>query len=288
MRTKRTCIPIVLAALLSVACTGAATPAATASSTPSTQAPSQAVSWPVPANATASAQVSLRATSSPQATDQPRAVGYPTPEEAVRQYLAAVAQTNVDGILQASAIDETGEGFHFDLFVDRLKAMMLTQSLSPAEYPFYAEINKAQQTARILGQVRALTYSLLSTEPIEGQTIAPADKARADAFAKSVNPARLSDLKVIDIRFSSAPFEKNERYLANMAALAKVYGADEMTERVALMEFEGKYYYVRFQLLRHGGYWKVSDRVANLAPASPYGAAKPTTPEDFDRMTNGD
>jgi hypothetical protein len=63
--------------------------------------------------------------------------------------------------------------------------------------------------------------------------------------------------------------------------MAKVYGADELTERLALVQVNGNHYAVGFQLVRYGGDWKVLGQVSNLAGTSSSGAAELTTPEDF-------
>ncbi len=156
------------------------------------------------------------------------AAGRATPEDAVRDYLAGVAQADVSKILDASAIDEMSAGFRFDLLADRLKAMNLTGSLAPAEYPMFVDMNRAQQAATVLGQVRSLVYSLLSSEQVDGSIIVPADKARADAFIKQVDPSRLSGLAVADIRFPTPRVEHDPTYLANRAKQAAMYGADEI------------------------------------------------------------
>ncbi len=263
MRTGRPLFQIVLLVVLAASCSGQA-PAAT----PTPQSPSQAAS-------------------SLLATAQPRVAGFPTPEDAIRQYMSGVSRSDVSAILQACAVDEMSAGFRFDLYTDRLQALALSSSLAPADYPFYADMNRTLQSGRLLGQVRMLVYSLLSSEKIDGSTIVPADKARADTFIKQVDPSRLAGLSVTDIRFPIAKYEQDERYLANAAATAASYGADEQTERLALFSLDGKFYDVGFTLLRYGTGWKVSSQVSNLAGTSALGIAQQTTVDEFDSVTSG-
>ncbi len=213
------------------------------------------------------------------------AAGPATPEGAVRDYLAGVAQADVAKILDASAIDEMSAGFRFDLMTDRLKAMNLTGSLAPADYPMFVDMNRAQQSAIVLGQVRNLVYGLLSTEQVDGSIIVPADKARADAFIAQVDPSRLSDLSVLDVRAVDPYFAKSQRYLENTAKQAAVYGADELTERVALVSFEGQMYAVGFTLLRFGDVWKVASQVSNLTSTNSLGTAWPVTLDEYAHLT---
>ena len=155
---------------------------------------------------------------SPSAGDQPASTAFLTPEDAVRAYLAGVATASTTSILEASAIAEVAAGYRFDLMAQRLGAFSFPTDLAPAEYPFFADVDQARQTARILGQVQLLAYSLLSGEPIDDKPVVPVDKAHVEAFERSVDPARLSGLSVMDVRFPDATFAHNAKYLANAAA----------------------------------------------------------------------
>jgi hypothetical protein len=280
VRASRIAHALVLAAVLAAGCSNSSSP--TATSGPSRSPDQPAASAAAATFAESSAEATSAASTSAAATTT-----FATPDAAVTQYLAGVAQGDASRIVAACAIAEKSAGFSFGLYVDRLKAMMLYQSLAPAEYPFDVEINKALETSRILGQVKILTYSLLSTEQLDGSTIYQADKARADKFVTEVNPARLADLKVIAIRLSSPALQTSAKNVANMAAMSRVYGADEMAEWLALFSLGGKDYLVGFTLLRYGTNWKVSDQVANLAGTSSLGTAEPITVEEFDRLTSG-
>jgi hypothetical protein len=252
-----------LVAVLAVGCSAQA-PAAT----PTLQPPSQPAS-------------------SPLASVQGSAAVFPTPEDAIRQYMTGVAEAEVSTILQTCAIDEMSAGFRFDLMAERLQAFVLQSSVAPAEYPFYADINRTLHSDAVLHQVLMLSYSLLSSEQIDGRTIAPVDKARADTFVTQVDPSRLAGLTVEDIRFPNAKLEHESRYLASAAANASIYGADEQTQRLVLFSFDGKTYDIGFTLLRYGSGWKVSYQDSVLAGTNSLGTAQPTTVEEFDRVTSG-
>ena len=217
-----------------------------------------------------------------------KTAGFATPEEAVREYLAGVADADAERILAASAIDEAAAGFDFAANVEALRAFLPFQSLAPSEYPFYVEANRAQHTYRILLWVQNLAYGLMTGLELDGAGIAPVDRAWAEAFVAEVDPTRLADLEVIDVRFPNAEFEFDERYLENAAAQAARYSADELTERLALVSFEGGHYAVGFTLLRFGDGWKVFSQVSPLAGTSAMGTATPTTAEDFEAGTSGE
>ena len=66
-----------------------------------------------------------------------------------------------------------------------------------------------------------------------------------------------------------------------------MYGADELTERLALVAWNGKDYAVGFTLVRYGSDWKVLNQVSSLAGTPVTGAAKPVTQSDFDASVAG-
>ena len=64
--------------------------------------------------------------------------------------------------------------------------------------------------------------------------------------------------------------------------MAATYGADEGTDRLALISFEGGHYAIGFSLLRFGGEWKVNTQSSAIAGTSNWGVPARTTPEEFE------
>ena len=191
--------------------------------------------------------------------------GSATPDDAVRAYLAALAGADIDGILSATAIDEMSAGFRFDLQSDRLQAFQPMNMLGPNDDPFLEDLDRAQLTWQILSQVRAFTYGLLSDIDMDGVMIVPFGKEEADAFAAQVDPSQLASISVVAVQFPNPEFEQNARYLENNAKMAAIYGADEVTERVATFDYGGELWQVGFTLIRYGDAWKVMRQAAPLA-----------------------
>ena len=63
--------------------------------------------------------------------------------------------------------------------------------------------------------------------------------------------------------------------LAVVAESAREFGADEQTDRVALLDFEGEAFAIGFTLLRYGDGWKVSSQASVLSGLPTWGAAQP-------------
>ena len=214
--------------------------------------------------------------------------GFSTPEEAIVEYLAGVADQDVQRILGAVAIDEVSEGYQIAGVIDRLGAFFPVTMPAPAEYPFYADINRAFNTNGILRQALMLSYSLLSDVELGGEPITGVDAQWGAGFVDDVDPSRLSSLKVVDIRPANASIMSSDRYIEIVARQAALQGADELTERVVLIEFEGDLYGLGFTLARYGDSWKVYSQHSALAGFQSSGAAVPTTVERFERFTAGE
>jgi hypothetical protein len=235
------------------------------------------------------------ASTSPTATSAVAPVAAPsasvlvfqTPEDAVTAYMQGVAQADPSKILQACAINEMSEKFKFDLYNERLKALMPSQSLAPANSPFYIETNKTQLSAQVLGRVKILVYALLSNEKVDdGSVIANIDTERINNFMKDVDPKKLAGLKVEKTSPPNKALMNSTSYQNNATQNALVYGADESTERVVLFSFVQNYYYVGFTLLRYGDNWKISSQTSALAGTNALGAPTKITVDDFDSKFN--
>jgi hypothetical protein len=273
MRTKPLVVfSIVVLALTSMACLGATVTGGVTAIPPA--APTVTVA--------PSATIAPTAAPAPS----PTAVTYSAPEDAITAYFDGVARSDARQILQACAINEMAEKFHFDLYTSYLGGYFNPiTTLAPATYPFYVESNRAQLSEQISTRVRLFDYSLLSSKVVlKDNAINPLtglDPAAADAFVKDVDPQRLASIKLEKIAPPDPSVLNSDRNKQNAAKMAAIYGADESTERVALFSFEGQEYVAGFTLLRYGQDWKISAQVSPLSGQNSQGAAQPTTQSDF-------
>lgn len=223
----------------------------------------------------------------PIATAQDQAI-FKNPEEAITFYMQAVVEGDVPKIMQACAINAMSEKFSFDLYTNRIRALTFTAP-APSDYPFYAEMNKAQFSWQILNQVKMLAYGLLATEKgvVEGRTV-PLEPEGTTQFREEVDPERLAQLQITKMGVPNPDLASTERNQENWNRQAQIYGADELTERVVLFLFEGDYYYMGFTLLRYGEDWKISGAASMLGNTSPSGAPQKTTEEEFQELITGD
>lgn len=209
----------------------------------------------------------------------------PTPEDAVQEYLAGLADANVERILGATAVDEVSAGLRFDLFTERIGAFAPNAGYAPSEYPFFAEMTRASQASQILSQVRMLAYSLLSETPIgpqliPGNDLDPDPLRWAQEFVRQVDPSRLAGITLVDIIQPDPERAETELVRSLYAKQATPLGADEATERLAIISFEGATYAVGFTLLRYGDEWRVDYQSSALGGTDPIGIAMPYTVEE--------
>lgn len=209
------------------------------------------------------------------AVGQATPAGPATPEDAVRAYLQGVANADPDAVLDASAVDAMASGVDFVGWVDRLHAWMPFQAPVPATDPFLVELNRAQQASQLLSQTRMLLYGLLTDVELDGSPVAPVDAAWAQGLADQLDLARLAELEIGEIAPPDPELMSGERYLDLVAKQAAVYGADELTERVALIALDGRSYVVGFTLMRYDDAWLVSSQSSAIGGTPATGAPIP-------------
>lgn len=211
-------------------------------------------------------------------------VTFATPEEAITFYIQALAEGDIDKLMQVSAADEMSENFSFDLFIGRVQALFPNAAAPSTDYPLYLEMNRAQFTWELLFQTRNLAYGLLVTDPESLNQTVRMDAEGAAAFRQEVDPAQLAPLEVAQIGIPEPELVQTERLQTNWDAQAQMFGADEFTERVALLEFEGNYYLAGFVLLRYGDNWKIRGLGSALGGVNAFGAPEQTTPSNFQTL----
>lgn len=198
-----------------------------------------------------------------------------SPEGAVRTYLDAFKARDLDSLLSVSAAGRIAEQVDFTAYVDRLRAWVPFHAPAPATDPFLVDLNRVQQAAQLLGQTRILTYGLLTDVQLDGSTVAPVDAAWAAAFMDQLDLTRLDGLEVDSIVEPDPELMAGDRYRELMAKQAAVYGADEMTERVATVSLEGRDWLVGFTLMRFGDAWHIANQTSVIGGLPATGAPTP-------------
>jgi hypothetical protein len=177
-----------------------------------------------------------------------------TPEAAVNLYIESIAANNFARALRTYAAHEHAARVDFTALVSWVHVFSAGVQDAPAEYPMFVEMNELRAKAEMAQATKFFVYSLLTDRDPGGSQTVESD-AEIRAFVQAVNPARLAMLRVVRIdqpRKSLGP-EAQELFKRQ----ATRYGADEMTERVALYELSSQFFWSGFQLSRYDKTWKI-------------------------------
>ena len=154
----------------------------------------------------------------------------------------------------------------------------------PSSDPLFVALNRASFAGDIARQLQFLAYGLMAPPEVVLGKAATMDRDEAAAFAAGVDASRLGGIALEKVGAPTPAILNSERNLANATKMAAVDGADERTERVALIAFEGQHYMMGFTLLRFGAEWKVNGQVSPVAGTNAFGIPVLVTPEAFDEI----
>ncbi|MCB0044941.1 MAG: hypothetical protein KDD92_05905 [Caldilineaceae bacterium] len=173
-----------------------------------------------------------------------------TPEEALTAYVSALAASDAQAILALRSTDELSVGYAFDAAAARLGGSITPYlsigpgALLPPRHPLYVEMNRAALVAEAMYDVKRLHYGLLIGLDIidPGVAVLRLEEAEIAALMEALEPQRLTDLMLVRIALPDGKIMQSDRYREMMDQQTAVYGADELTERVALLAFEESEY----------------------------------------------
>jgi hypothetical protein len=211
---------------------------------------------------------------------------FDTPEAAIHHFTERLAANDIMGAFEACAINE-GDKFNFAAYSRWINAMLLIQSEAPAQSTVLAQVNCIKKMSAIAQQIKIMMYSMLTDEKIDGKTIFQPGDERIEQFVKNADSRRLAGLKVVKIVLPiSTEILNSERARTNAQREAKIFGADDMTERVVLYQLGSDYYAGGMHLLKYGKYWRITSLNSMYADMSALGNVVRITPEKFDKIGN--
>ncbi len=182
---------------------------------------------------------------------------FKSPEAAVEHFMTAISDNDFETALEACAFNEAARNYDAAYNAERIRMLTLNMA-APSEYAFYQSLNQVFFLNQIASQVKYLTYSLSDSEKAvemtqtgQNQLLYDPEGDAAD-FVEGVDPAALKGLKIERIDLPYPDLYDSEANRKNMNSTAKVYGADEVTDRVVLFELNGIKYFEGFALLRYG------------------------------------
>ncbi len=212
------------------------------------------------------------------------ALVFSTPKDAIRHFYESVVANDFETALEACAVREQAEDFDFPGYVDRMKMHMPLMNPAPSTSDMYRDLNEAAILGNLANQIKTLSFSFFVTDGLDGTPVTPADRAYAEAFEEAVDSKKLAGLKLLRIDPPMKSILESEKNIENFSEMAKLYGAEEMTERIALYDLDGRTFVGGFGLYRYASGWKIFRLYSSLAGVSPTGAAVETTAQEYAGM----
>jgi len=216
---------------------------------------------------------------------------FDTPEAAVTHFVNRLAADDFDGAMEAFAIDDYAQHFDFAAMARRLRSFNATFMDGPVRYKMYVRINALKAASDYADQTMQFSTSMLlddaAFDRLRRLAQAAMSDADMDALALAMDPAKLRTLKIvrIDPPLKSLTTAPKATQLAREQAVA--VGAENSTDRIALLQLNGTYYRAGFNLLKYGKTWRLrrlSSYYAEVSGAPGRNVAK-TTVEEYLKLT---
>jgi hypothetical protein len=217
----------------------------------------------------------------------PRTSTFATPEAAVTHFVQRMAAADLDGALEAFAVDEYAAHFDFAKQARRLGSFMAGYLPAPARYRLYRRINalEAMRDAANRSLHFAVQLVVDESELTRSGPGMPDPRARAGVLATAL--AKIQPLRLVRIDQPRKSITRKPETLALFRDQAAPDGADDATERIALLELAGQHYQCGFRLFKYGNTWRIKDLTSYFASEAHSGlfGVEKVTPEAFDAAT---
>src|SRR5262249_42234511 len=146
----------------------------------------------------------------------------------------------------------------------------------------FVEMNQVRATAEMAEATKLFVYGLLTDiDPMRSERME--SDAEIQAFVQAVNPARLATVKVVRIDQPRPSVTNGPEAQAFLKRWATLNGAEEMTDRIALYQLQGQFFWSGFRLCRYDKSWKIWELESTLGgPLSSKGAVGKTTVAEYE------
>jgi len=221
----------------------------------------------------------------------PEATSFATPEAVVEHFVKSVAADDLDATMQAFAIDDQATHFDFAIQARRLGEYDPTSMDAPARYKMYVRTNAFAAMDHAAGRVVAfVTAFLIDPAEIARLEEGPRDAdaaARAMATLQGMDSNKLRGLKLVRVDVPHKPLMSKADVLQLLKEQGSVWGAQTMTERIALLQLADQHYICGFSILKYGRSWRIHDLTSNFASDETHSLLAPEkiTPEEFETYT---
>ena len=221
---------------------------------------------------------------------------FSTPEKAIQYFVDCIKEGDTKGALQSFAISEKANGFDFEKDIEKTRQYQKITSLSPANNSYYYPLNEGSIYGTAAHQVAVFSYSfLLPEEDFSDATISldDLDESVSELEEKILDTSKLGNLileQTVNV-YDCLQNINNIKSQDDFVEQAKVFGADDIQEFVALYELDGKYFFSGFQMIDFDGSWKINCLYSTLANENMgdenfNGSVREISEDDFQTMVD--
>ena len=199
-------------------------------------------------------------------------VGFAKPEDAVRAYLEAFSNADVEGMISAFAVETYVENYNLEEMILRLGAYVYTEPAAlPPSNDLFVQTTIYTRLGKLTESIKLQYLTIFIIEKGQENLIAPFDNARdvRDLVRKLGDPANLETLKSLRIEGFIAPGDLVEAYDSdmhreNVEKQLKYIGADALESVVARVDIDTQVYLFCFDTVRYEGKWYISSFTGNI------------------------
>jgi len=198
--------------------------------------------------------------------------GFASPEDAVRAYLEAFSNADVEGMISAFAVETYVENYNLEEMILRLGAYVSTEPVAlPPSNDLLAKTSIYIRQGKLTDSIKMQYLTIFLKEKGQENLIAPFDDSgdALDLVRKLGDPANLEILNSLRVMGFIKPGRLVEAYDAdmhreNVEKQLKYLGADALESVVARVDIDSQVYLFCFDTARYGGKWYISSFTGNI------------------------
>ncbi len=228
------------------------------------------------------------ASTTPGSTTTVTSPGFGSPEAAIKDFVDRLRGAELGRSLDDFAIEENLAGYDGKAAEAYLQTLAGFSARMPGADDGSLQVNRWMIEGQAANQVFRLVSSLLAPEIDLDQPTVDPDGAVYKTWASEMQLSRLTTLSITDpVALPGPAVAAKPEYTKIVDTQKKIYGADQLVDRVWLYEFDGKSYIGGAQLVHFSDGWKILRLGSPYGGTSSSGAVKPGSQGDIDAMLTG-
>lgn len=186
-----------------------------------------------------------------------------SPDQVIDRFFTQLRSLNLSGMVGCFANGIYTAHYDFKALSNRLGAISPTGYL-PERYPIYSQFNKLRKEFEAVTDIASLILNISKEGGFVSTTIPIDSDNDIESYIKSINP---DDAKKFTVLTRYDPVEDVPSARDSLGRTAKLFGAEEIVERIVFVKFPKGIFSVPFALIRYDGTWYIRDLSSSVAGA---------------------